>query len=197
MNKYKLVALFGKSGVGKDTIQNWMVSHLPNVHKIISYTTRPPRDNEVDNKDYHFISVEEFNYMKEKNLFLETTEFRGWYYGTSIESLIQTQINIGVFNPSGVQNIWDNFKDQIIILPIKIFADDKVRLIRSLTREKDPDCLEICRRFLADEEDFKKLNFIHKLYTNNDFDNNYSEYFNIEKLNQDFQDIQDLNNWSN
>ena len=62
MNKYKLVALFGKSGAGKDTIQNWMVSNLQDTHKLISYTTRPPRDNEIDNQDYHFISIEEFNY---------------------------------------------------------------------------------------------------------------------------------------
>ena len=166
MNKYKLVALFGKSGAGKDTIQNWMVSNLQDTHKLISYTTRPPRDNEVDNKDYHFISIEEFNYMKENNFFLETTEFRGWYYGTSIESLNENKINIGVFNPSGVKNILDNFNYKIITLPILIEVDNKTRLLRSLNREIFPDCVEICRRFLADEKDFENLNFSHHIYYN-------------------------------
>lgn len=166
MNKYKLIALFGKSGAGKDTIQNWMVSNLQDVHKLISYTTRPPRSNEVDNKDYHFISVNEFNYMKEKNLFLETTEFRGWYYGTSIEALNENKINIGVFNPSGVKNIIENFNYKIITLPILITTDNKTRLLRSLNREDFPDCTEICRRFLADEKDFENLNFSYSIYYN-------------------------------
>lgn len=168
MNKYKLVALFGKSGAGKDTIQNWMVSNLQDTHKLISYTTRPPRSNEIDNKDYHFISVKEFDYMKEKNLFLETTEFRGWYYGTSIEALNENKINIGVFNPSGVKNIIENFNYKIITLPILIITDNKTRLLRSLNREEFPDCTEICRRFLADEKDFENLNFSYKIYFNDD-----------------------------
>ena len=166
MNKYKLIALFGKSGAGKDTIQNWMVSNLQDTHKLISYTTRPPRSNEVDNKDYHFISVKEFDYMKEKNLFLETTEFRGWYYGTSIEALNENKINIGVFNPSGVKNIIENFNYKIIILPILIATDNKTRLLRSLNREDFPDCTEICRRFLADEKDFENLDFSYNMYYN-------------------------------
>lgn len=193
MNKYKLVALFGKSGAGKDTIQNWMVSNLQDTHKLISYTTRPPRDNEIDNQDYHFISIEEFNYMKEKNLFLETTEFRGWYYGTSIESLSENKINIGVFNPSGVKNILDNFQNQILVFPIEIWAPNKSRLIRSLTRENNPDCLEICRRFLADEEDFNNINFYSIKYPNYDDNNAYAKSFSSELLKNYFNGLAEVN----
>ena len=193
MNKYKLVALFGKSGAGKDTIQNWMVSSLQDTHKLISYTTRPPRDNEVDNKDYHFISLEEFNYMKEKNLFLETTEFRGWYYGTSIEALNKNKINIGVFNPSGIKNILDNFQNQILVFPIEIWASDKTRLIRSLTREKNPDCLEICRRFLADEKDFNNINFYSIKYPNYDDNHAYIKSFSSELFESYFDELAKTN----
>ena len=41
MNKIIVVALFGQSAAGKDTIQNWIVSNIPNTNKIISCTTRP------------------------------------------------------------------------------------------------------------------------------------------------------------
>ena len=193
MNKYKLIALFGKSGAGKDTIQNWMVSNLEDTHKLISYTTRPPRSNEIDNKDYHFISVEEFNYMKEKNLFLETTEFREWYYGTSIESLNENKINVGVFNPSGVKNIWNNFQNTILIFPIEIWAPNKNRLIRSLTREDNPDCLEICRRFLADEKDFDNIDFPFITYPNYDNNNAYTKAFSSELLKSYFKERVKIN----
>ena len=52
--KYKIIALFGKSSAGKDTIQKWLVQHMDNAHEIISCTTRPPRDYENDGIDYHF-----------------------------------------------------------------------------------------------------------------------------------------------
>lgn len=174
MNKYKLIALFGASGAGKDTVQNWMVSNIPDSHKLISYTTRPPRDNEIDNKDYHFISIETFTHMKLNNMFLETTYFNNWYYGTSSESLKEGQINIGVFNPEGVKNIINNFTN-IHVYPLQIWANDKVRLIRSLIREKDPDCLEICRRFIADHKDFNNIDFQYLTYDNSDFNNDYTK----------------------
>ena len=56
----KIIALFGKSASGKDTIQNYMCKNYKNTHKIISCTTRPPRVNEVNGKDYFFISQDDF-----------------------------------------------------------------------------------------------------------------------------------------
>ena len=58
-NKYKILALFGKSGAGKDTIQKWLTTNY-NMNGIISCTTRPPRDYERDGIHYHFLSNEEF-----------------------------------------------------------------------------------------------------------------------------------------
>jgi guanylate kinase len=91
---------------------------------------------------------------------LEASEFRGWFYGTSIESLKEDYINIGVFNPEGILNLIETsatINTQINILPIEIFSSDKERLIRQLNREKNPNCEEICRRFQTDNKDF--LNF--------------------------------------
>ena len=68
MNKYKIIALFGPAGSGKDYIQKkvmetgWGKEHL---HEIISCTTRPPRENEKDGIDYHFLATSEefFNWQ--------------------------------------------------------------------------------------------------------------------------------------
>ena len=65
-NKYKVLALFGKSGAGKDTIQKWLTTNY-NMNGIISCTTRPKRDYEKDGVDYHFLSNEEFAQKCEEN----------------------------------------------------------------------------------------------------------------------------------
>lgn len=162
--KYKILALFGKSGSGKDAIQKWMVSNLPNTHSIISCTTRPPREREVNGQDYHFLSEEEF-FDKVKNYsMLEATFFRNWAYGTPIESLKEDKINIGVFNIQGIDCLLDD--KRLNVLPLEILAYDKERLLRCLKREKNPDCEEICRRFLSDNKDFDDVPFDSLVYAN-------------------------------
>ena len=58
--KYKIVALIGESGSGKDTVLRETVQKYPELHKIITCTTRPPREYEDDGVDYHFYSHEDF-----------------------------------------------------------------------------------------------------------------------------------------
>lgn len=163
-----IIALFGKSASGKDSIQNFICKNYKNTHKIISYTTRPPRINEVDGKDYFFISQESFLNKTFENKMLETTVFNEWLYGTSIEQLEKNKINIGVFNILGVYNLLTN-KSSILkdykIYPIMINCPDCTRILRSLTRDNS-DCLEICRRFIADENDFKNIPFEYETVTN-------------------------------
>ena len=67
---YKIVALIGEAGSGKDTILRKLIDdtkHYYNgklpLHEIISYTSRPPREKEVDGVNYHFISAEKFAEM--------------------------------------------------------------------------------------------------------------------------------------
>ena len=156
MKKYKIIALFGKSGAGKDTIQQWIIQKHP-FHGIVSCTTRPPRDYEVDGKDYHFLSNEEFATQVLNGSMLEATEFRGWFYGTALSSLDIDNINIGVFNINGIETLLDD--SRLEVYPVLVYAPDKLRLLRQLNREKTPDCAEICRRFQTDERDFEECDF--------------------------------------
>lgn len=157
MNKYKLIALFGESGAGKDTIQQWMVSYLPNTKGIVSYTTRPKRDYEVEGKDYHFLTNEEFAVKVLDGTMLEATSFNDWFYGTAIDELDIEKINIGVFNINGIECLLED--SRIDIIPVYVAVSDKTRLIRALNREANPNCEEICRRFQADKKDFSLLDF--------------------------------------
>lgn len=164
MNKYKIIALFGESGVGKDTIQNWIVSNIPNTNKIISCTTRPQRDYEIEGYDYFFLSNVDFAQKVLDGSMLEATSFNDWFYGTPIDSLDVDKINIGVFNINGIECLLDD--SRLEVLPIKILASDKERLIRCLQREDKPDCVEICRRFLSDKKDFSDVVFEYDVFNN-------------------------------
>lgn len=83
---------------------------------------------------------------------LEATVFNNWCYGTSINNLSANKLNIGVFNPEGIEILQD--RNDINLIIILIEADDKTRLLRQLNREEYPDCHEIIRRFGTDEIDF-------------------------------------------
>lgn len=84
---------------------------------------------------------------------LEATVFNDWCYGTSKNNLDKDALNIGVFNPEGVEILREN-KD-IDLLVVYIVADSKVRLLRQLNREEHPDCDEIVRRYGTDKMDFR------------------------------------------
>lgn len=156
-NKIKIIALFGKSGSGKDTIQKWIAANSPAVHPIVSCTTRPPRDYEEDGKDYIFLSIEEFSKKVINGTMLEATEFRGWFYGTPLDSLDPDKLNVGVFNIAGIDALLED--SRLEVYPVIVYAPDKVRLLRSLMREETPDCAEICRRFDTDNKDFLQCDF--------------------------------------
>ena len=155
MSKIKVIALYGKAGAGKDALLQTMMSMSKpeEAHEIISCTTRPPRENEIDHINYHFITVDDFTKMVLNGEMLEATEFRDWWYGTPISSLDPDCINIGVFNPAGIAAIYED--PRLDVFPIYVIASDKTRLLRQLNRENDPDVAEIIRRYQTDEKDFR------------------------------------------
>ena len=165
-DEYKIVALFGKSGSGKNYLQSQILKRNPHYHKIIPSTTRPPRQGEQDGIDYHFLSVDDFTKQILNFSMLEATCFNNWFYGTSVKDLDPFAVNIGVFSIAAIDCLLDD--NHLNIEPILIGASDKTRLIRQLNRENDPNCSVICRRFLADGTDFKEIPFEYK-YVHNDF----------------------------
>ncbi len=71
----------GKSGCGKSTLERHLIECGPNqFKKVISSTTRPIRSKEKNGRDYYFITDEEYDQTD----FIETTEFAGYRYGSSV-----------------------------------------------------------------------------------------------------------------
>lgn len=152
--KIKVVALMGKAGAGKDALlHKIMEKYGDEFASIISCTSRPPREGEIDGVNYHFLTSEQFAEKLMDGDMIEAVVFRDWCYGTSYDNLNPDKINIGVYNPQGVGILLDMEYD-IDLYPIMVNCRDKTRLLRQLNRESDPDCKEIVRRFEADAEDF-------------------------------------------
>ena len=78
----------GPSGVGKNTIIEAMSTDL-DFYFSVSHTTRPQREGEVNGKDYHFVTEEEFKSLVDENLMIEYEQYGGFYYGTSKKEILK------------------------------------------------------------------------------------------------------------
>lgn len=152
-----VIGICGKSAAGKDLTATRLVEEYKKIgipaKKVISYTTRPPREGEVDGVDYHFVDLETFIEMQYDNKFIEHTEFRGWRYGTAINSFDDNCINICVLNPVGMTKLerlcpW-TLQCECFYLKVPLL----VRFKRSIKREHTFKW-EFIRRAFADWEDF-------------------------------------------
>lgn len=164
---YTIIALIGEAGTGKDTLMQRILAARPGeFNEIISCTTRPPREGEVDGVNYFFIDPEEFAYKVLNYEMLEATNFNDWFYGTSYDTLRSDVLNIGVFNPDGIRAI--EGRNDIDLKVFRITCSDKIRLLRQLNREENPNVDEIVRRYKTDKEDFCDLEFAYCEVENND-----------------------------
>jgi guanylate kinase len=125
LKKHKgiLFVVSGPSGAGKTTLYKKAISVLPNLRHSVSFTTRPPRPGEVNDRDYTFINKDEFMAMVHKGEFAEWAEIHGALYGTSkkrlkeiVDSGVDAILDIDV---QGVIQIKEEFPGgvYIFILP--------------------------------------------------------------------------------
>lgn len=158
----KLFCIMGKSSSGKDTIfKNIMADNTISLLPVITYTTRPKRENETDGIEYNFITykdVEEYrNSKKLIELRCYDTVMGPWYYCTVDDGKIDL-INHSYLNITTLE-AYKSLKERFLnkVVPIYINVEDGIRLTRALEREKlqkKPNYREMCRRFLSDSNDF-------------------------------------------
>lgn len=138
-----MIVLVGESASGKSSIQKNMVDNY-RYSRIVSYTTRNPRDNEVDGIDYHFVTEFQFCRLKEQDFFAEIGCYNGWYYGTAKKDC--TDDKIAVLTPYGLRQL-RKIKD-IHIISFYINVPRRDRLIKILQRGDNIE--ESYRRNLSD-----------------------------------------------
>lgn len=145
------IVILGKSGSGKTTVVDIITENF-RYDKVVTNTSRPMREGEVEGVDYNFLTDEEFDTLIEQGEFVEYfIAGNGWKYGTSKESLEKDDIFI-ILTPSGLDKLKEGKYD---IVSIYVDVDDKTRYIRQL--ERGDDIKEVCRRSITDENDFKNI----------------------------------------
>lgn len=109
MNQGKILILSGPSGSGKSTLCNALKEEFSNLYFSISTTTRAPRKNELDGREYFFTDKETFIQHIKENKFLEWAEVHQNFYGTAIapiqEALKKNQLVVFDVDVQGFFNI--------------------------------------------------------------------------------------------
>ncbi|MDO4535562.1 MAG: guanylate kinase [Clostridium perfringens] len=177
----KIFCIMGKSSSGKDTVFKEITKdNYLNLKKIIGYTTRPKRVEESNGVEYNFITKEKLKDFIDSSKVIELRKYDTingiWYYGTMDDGQIDLKNNSYiVISTLESYNSFKNYFGKEKVIPLYINVDDGVRLERALRREKaekNPNYKELCRRFIADSEDFSlenlKLSEIEKFYLNNE-----------------------------
>lgn len=156
----------GKSSSGKDTIIHKIIKENKyDLKNIVMHTTRPPRAEEIDGREYHFSTREEMLKLKAQKMIVESREYETryglWYYFTVCSSINLNKNNYIASNTLVGFEQYLNYYGKDNIISILINLDDGIRLQRALNREKkekNPKYDELCRRFLSDSEDFSLKN---------------------------------------
>ena len=159
----KLFVILGKSSTGKDSILKYVIKyHEDSLYKIIPYTTRPIRSNEMNGKDYNFVTEEQMNNLKSYIIVTRCYDsYMGGkvYYFTVIDDAFYRSNKNGIIigTLESLKSFKEKLADKLEIVPIYITVDDYTIISRSIEREKSnngTNYKEICRRFIADCEDF-------------------------------------------
>lgn len=145
-----MIVLIGESASGKSTVECTMCEKH-GWKRIISYTTRPKREGEIDGVDYHYIPKDRFLELKNNGFFAEFTMYRDWYYGTAKEDCKPDRIIVA--NPHGFRQFKKIFGDDVC--GIYLMVEERERLIRMLNR--GDDILECFRRVISDQGVFQNI----------------------------------------
>jgi len=141
-----MVILIAPSGAGKTKVEA-MLEKLGFI-RVISYTTRKPREGEIEGVSYHFITEDKFKELFDAGFFAEYTNFSGAHYGAAKKDIIPNAV--AVFEPNGLQQIKDQSYEHISFY---IDVPEETRRDRMLKRNDDTVAVE--KRILNDRTAFK------------------------------------------
>lgn len=162
----KIFYLMGKSASGKDTLYKRILEENSQLKTVVLYTTRPMREGETEGVEYHFTSPDRIQEFEHQGKVIEIRTYQTvlgpWSYVTVDDG--QIDLVHGDYLVIGTLESYEKMRQYFgsdVMVPLYIHVDDGIRLTRALEREKKqpkPQYAELCRRFLADDEDFSRDN---------------------------------------
>lgn len=174
----KIYYVMGKSASGKDTIYKEILAARPDIKTVVPYTTRPMREGETEAVEYYFTTMEQLKKFEVEGKVIESRTYQTicgpWIYAMVDDGQIDLRnadyLVIGTLE--SYEKVSRYFGSDAVV-PIYIAIDDGLRIERAIAREKsqpNPNYRELCRRFLADDEDFSEAKLrqsaIFKYYEN-------------------------------
>ena len=115
----KLIIISSPSGAGKTTLCKLLIKKMKNINLSVSYTSRSKRLNEINGKDYFFISKKKFQTLKNKNFFIETANNFNNLYGSPIRNITLSKRRkkhiLFDIDWKGARKIRKNYKKEDII----------------------------------------------------------------------------------
>lgn len=171
--KGKLVILSAPSGSGKTTIMKYLLSQDLNLAFSVSACSRPQRPNEVDGKDYHFLSAGEFRKKIDNGEFLEWEEvYKDNYYGTlksEVEKLLDAGKNIvfdiDVKGGISIKKMYGERAISVFIMPPSV-----EELEKRLRQRSTDDDETIAKRIGKAKEELSYSGYFDKIVINSDLD---------------------------
>ena len=157
-DKGLIIVLSAPSGTGKSSICRRLLGACPEIEFSVSYTSRIPRPNEVDGKDYHFISRQDFQRRIDQDEFVEWVENYGNFYGTSVKA-INNVLNQGKdllldIEPRGAKAIKKKFPDAVFVFVLPPSLDELLRRLEKRGHES-PEAIKT--RFAQAERELKEV----------------------------------------
>tara|TARA_A100001015_G_scaffold65069_1_gene71940 strand:+ start:1145 stop:1729 length:585 start_codon:yes stop_codon:yes gene_type:complete len=146
--------LSSPSGAGKTTLTKKIQQKYESFKISVSHTTRPPRDNEIDGVDYHFVSHNQFKDLIKKNSFYEHAKIFENYYGTlksNVDNIIKNNDILFDIDWQGTQQL-SKFKN-LNLVKIFLTTDNKEELKNRLIKRNQNSLKEVEKRLNSFDED--------------------------------------------
>lgn len=175
VDEFLLLILSSPSGAGKTTLCGKLRADLPRLRFSVSHTTRKPRPNELDGREYHFVDRARFEAMIEAGAFAEWAEVHGNLYGTAVSEITRAQAEhaqgvIFDIDYQGARQIKACFPEAVGVFILPPSLEELERRLRGRGTEDEPTTL---RRLQAARREIAHYGFFDYVIVNDQLDEAY------------------------
>ena len=165
-----LFIIAAPSGCGKTSLVEALIKKTKNLCVSVSYTTRPPRPDEVNGINYYFVSINEFEEMIKQNAFVEHAMVFDNHYGSSTK-LIREKLDEGIdvileIDWQGARQVKENMPNSVSIF---ILPPSQEALLGRLQQRAQDDEITISKRMSDAQNQMRHFNEFDYLVVNDDF----------------------------